>query len=253
LFERDALPVEVINAGFPYYSTGSILSLLQNEILSYSPDLITLYAAYNDTSWPTEIGIAGKIGLWVQDHSMALLLARARMADFMRRVEGFVFDQTIPQRLRDDAFRRNDELVARRYRANVKAIIDLARSRGIAVVLIKQPVSTQGGDYLSMTYEEENRKIREKFERGETLSEIETWMLKQYRLMGELDEIAKESHLPLVDNISIVDQDRRRLASWVHLTPEANLRLAEALKSVIGPLVLKASATDAERPDDRKH
>jgi hypothetical protein len=39
----------------------------------------------------------------------------------------------------------------------------------------------------------------------------------------------------MVDNIAIVDQDRRRLASWVHLTEEANLRLAEALKSAIEP------------------
>ena len=61
LFERDGLPVQVINAGFPYYNTGSILSLLQNEILTYGPDLITLYAGYNDTSWPTEINLAGRI------------------------------------------------------------------------------------------------------------------------------------------------------------------------------------------------
>jgi lysophospholipase L1-like esterase len=244
LFERDGLPVQVINAGFPYYNTGSILSLLQNEILTYSPDLITLYAGYNDTSWPTEINLAGRILLWVQGHSITYLIVR-RSGFFTGDTERSFNDRLIPQKLRQEALRKNEEQVAQRYRTNLQAIIDLARRRGIAVVLIKQPV-TRGERYLSMTYEEENRRIRRKFERGRTLKEIENWMMKQYRLMGELDQIARELDLPVVDNIRIVDQDRRRFASWVHLTPEANLRLAEALKATITPYVLKARGTTAE-------
>lgn len=240
LFERDGLPVEVINAGFPYYNSSSIRSLLEQEILSYGPDLVTLYAGYNDTSWPTEINAAAKIGLWVRSHSMAHLLARARFGESLWKIERLLYDRAIPQRLRDDAFRENDERVAQRYRRNVRAIIDLARRRGVAVVLIKQPATTHSGDYLSMTFEQEHRLIREKFARGEPLSDIETWMMKQHHLMAELDAIARETGVPVVDNIKIVDQDRRRLASWVHLTPEANLRLAEALESEIAPYVEKA-------------
>ena len=40
-------------------------------------------------------------------------------------VEQRVYRQTIPQRLRDDAFMENDEKVARRYRMNVEAIIHI--------------------------------------------------------------------------------------------------------------------------------
>jgi hypothetical protein len=57
--------------------------------------------------------------------------------------------------------------------------------------------------------------------------------------MQELEKIAKEEKLPVVDNIKIVDQDRRRLASWVHLTGEGNLRLAQALEAVIRPNVVR--------------
>jgi lysophospholipase L1-like esterase len=242
LCNRDRLPVEVINAGFPYYNTGSILSLLRNEILTYGPDLITLYAGYNDTSWPTELSTAGRIGLWVRSHSIAHLLARSRLGYDLWRVERVLYDRVIPQRLRDEAFRKNNDLVAQRYRANVQAIIDLAGSRGIAVVLIRQPATTHTGNYLSMTFEQETRTIQEKFERGEPLSDIETWMLKQHRLMAELDQIAAAAHVPVVDNIDIVDHDRHRLASWVHLTPEANQRLAEALEAAILPHVLNARA-----------
>jgi len=243
LLDRDGIRGEVINAGFPYYTSGSILSLLRNEILTYSPDLITLYNGYNDTSWPTEIGRMGKIALWVDSHSITYLLWRRDvMSRFADKVERRVYGRAIPQKLRDEAFKKNDELVVRRYRANVKSIIELARSRGIAVVLIKQPVTARNPGYESMSYEEENRRVREKFERGEILSDIETWMLKQHHLTIELDRIAQEEGLPVVDNIKIVDQDRRRLASWVHLTPEGNQKLAEALVGVIETQMHRDSA-----------
>jgi hypothetical protein len=54
--------------------------------------------------------------------------------------------------------------------------------------------------------------------------------------------VAEEEGLPMVDNIAIIDQDRRRLASSVHLTEEGNLRLAEALKSAIEPYVAQKFA-----------
>jgi len=67
--------------------------------------------------------------------------------------------------------------------------------------------------------------------------------------MEELEKIAKEENLPVVDNIKIFDQDRRRLISWVHLTAEANQRLAEALETVIKPYVLRTETT-AQRAVD---
>ena len=250
LLDRDGLHAEVINAGFPYYTTGSILSLLKNEILTYKPDLITLYAGYNDTSWPTEIGILGKTALWVDSHSITYLLWRQevmhRIAD---KIERRVYGRAIPQKLRDEAFKKNDELVSRRYRVNVKSIIQLARSRGIAVVLIKQPVTARNPGYESMSYEEENRRIKEKFERGEVLSDIETWMLKQHHLTSELEKIANEEGLAVVDNIRIVDEDRRRLASWVHLTPDGNQKLAEALAGVVETHIHRDPASSTDRPD----
>jgi lysophospholipase L1-like esterase len=252
LFTRDALHAEAINAGFPYYNTGSILSLFTTELVSYRPDLITLYAGFNDTGWPTHIGLAGRLVLWVHSHSITYLMLREGLGQFVGRVERGVFARTIPYRLRDDELRRNSELVASRYRENVRSIVGIAKSRGIAVVVIKQPITTHDGAYLSMTYEEENRRIRERFERGEPLSGIETLMLRQHRLMEELGEIAAEENLPVVDNVRIVDQDRRRLASWVHLTAEANQRLAEALEAVIRPYIVKErAAAPARAPQSR--
>ena len=84
---------------------------------------------------------------------------------------------------------------------------------------------------------------------AKALSYIEIFILKQHRLMEELEKIAEEEKLPVVDNIKIVDEYRRRLTSWVHLTGEANLRLAEALESVIKALLFRAQASaSAGRP-----
>lgn len=243
LFAKERLPVQVINAGFPYYNTGSIVSLFKNEILNYEPDLITFYAGYNDTSWPISIGTLGRVALWMQGHSVTYLLLRNNISQLAFQAEQRVFEKVIPQRLPREQLKKDSELVADRYRENVQSIIRIAKSRGIRVILIKQPDTAHNQNYASLTYEEENQSIRDKFERGESLSYIEVWMLKQHRLMQELEEIAKQEKLPVVDNVKIVDQDRRRLTSWVHLTGEGNLRLAEALESAIKPYVLRAQAS----------
>jgi lysophospholipase L1-like esterase len=251
LLTRAQLPVQVINAGFPYYNSGSIVSLFNAEILAYQPDLITLYAGYNDTSWPLHVGWLGRVALWTQSHSITYLVMRNTVSRFAFRVEQRALERLIPQKMRADEFSRDMELVAGRYRQNVLSIIGAARSRGIDVVLIKQPVTAHGPDYERITYDAENQAVRRKFERGEPLSYIEVWMLKQRRLMDELQKIAGEENLPLVDNVKIVDQDRRRLASWVHLTGEGNARLAEVLASVITPYVVQKHAVGSPEAGSR--
>jgi lysophospholipase L1-like esterase len=242
LFAQEKLRVEVINAGFPYYNSGSILSLLKQEILNYDPDLITLYAGFNDAGWPIRIGPIGHVALWLQSHSITYLLLREQMSSLAFRAELKVLGKVMPQMLSGDRLQlqKNSQLVAERYQENVRSIVRIAKSRGIWVVLIKQPITAHEHDYISLSYEQEYRSVRDKFEGGGSLPYIDILILRQHRLMEEIEEIAREEKLPVVDNIRIVDQDRRRLTSWVHLTGEANLRLAEALEPVIKPYVLRA-------------
>jgi hypothetical protein len=135
-------------------------------------------------------------------------------------------------------------------------MVRIAKTRRIRLILIKQPITGHEGNYASQTFEEETHAVRDKVEKGEGLSYIETFILKQHRLMEEVDRIGELETLPIVDNIKLVDQDRQGLASWVHLTAAANLRLAEALEPVIRPYVIRArSATvqDPLRPADSVH
>jgi hypothetical protein len=170
---------------------------------------------------------------------MIYLTMRSAVQKYAFRVEQRALEGVMPQKMRQDELKDDIERVAARYRENVRSIIGTARSRGIPVVLIKQPVTARAPGYENLSYEAENAAVRRRFERGERLSYIDVWMIKQHRLMDELMKIVREENLPLVDNVRITDADRRRLASWVHLTGEGNARLAEALASAIKPYVLE--------------
>jgi len=239
------LRVEVINAGFPYYNTGSILSLLASEVLAYSPDVVTLYAAYNDAGWPLSVGAGTRTLLWLQERSLAWLLLRqhvatdGRVAAAARWVQGH-----LPWRLDEAGLERHLGLVAARYRRNVTRIVAIARGRGARVVLVKQPMRGRR-DRLHLTYDQEYRLVRARFRQRGAVSPADFQLIVHHRLIEELERIAAEERLPLVDNIAIVDADPRRLATYVHLTEEGNLRLAEALRDAIAPVLDRAAAVAA--------
>jgi lysophospholipase L1-like esterase len=148
-----------------------------------------------------------------------------------------ILQKSLPQNMDYDAFEHEMTRTATRYRENMRAVIGLAKSKAIPVILIKQPMTTRHNRYISFSYEEEYNAILVRFSEKKYPTPNELQLIQHHHLIKELEKIAEEENLPMVDNIAIVDQDRRRLASWVHLTEEGNLRLAEALKSVIEPYI----------------
>lgn len=243
--------VEVINAGFPYYNTGSIVSLLENELLRYSPDMITLYTGYNDTEWPLEITPLFWAVSWIQQHSIAYTLLKDKV--LTKRLDDVrVYLKLVAHlRRKDEREGRDGSIYSRgailkeieektaRYRSNLGRILRIAKENGVRVILVKQPMSARAGDprYEGLSYEEEVARAEEKFRNGENMSRLDIILLQHHRLMGELQGIADSNDIPLVDNIAIVDRDRKSLASFVHLTATANMRLAEALQGAIQPFL----------------
>jgi lysophospholipase L1-like esterase len=249
LFESQprAMKVEVINAGFPYYNSDSILSLVQSEILSYDPDLLTIYGAYNDAAWPLQQADAiTQVAAWFRDHSFAYLRLQETVGSQFNKWQGRIARLVFGDRASVEAFAAQTTQVAARYRRNLEAVIALAKSRGIPVILIKQPmtariVEIQSGEYRK-SYEEEFRQFSAKFKANEDLSLIELLLLGQHRVVEEMEAIAKEHNLAVVDNAAIVDADRKLMASYVHLTAEANRRLARALQPVIETYLPKTTS-----------
>src|SRR5262249_36112799 len=96
-------------------NSGSILSLLKEDILSYEPDLITLYAGFNDTGWPIRIGFLGRVALWLQGHSITYLLLKDNFSQLAFKAEVKVLEKVMPQKLPAEQLTKNSELVADRY------------------------------------------------------------------------------------------------------------------------------------------
>ena len=240
LLEEEYERIEVVNAGFPYYNTGSIRSLLEAEVWSYEPDLITLYSAYNDACWPLKVQKPVRWIFWLQEHSVLYLglkntiLSDQRIYWIKNKLHSRSKQTVDPQ-----AVLSNAEGVARRYRANVEAIADGAAQREIPFVLVRQPITTRSKleEVQKMSYEDEAAYVLDRLHKGEFLWNFDYYMIRHRRLIEEVDTLAAERSLPVVDNIELVDRDRTRLTTWVHLSAEANRELAEALRERLRELL----------------
>lgn len=250
--ERD-IQVEVINAGFPYYTSASIRSLLEDELFEYDPDLLTLYTAYNDASWPLQLGAGTRLVFWLQQHSTIYLVAKEtvltdqRIYKIQKKLRRRLQEGFDPGALEDMA-----EQVAARYRQNLEAILSMAMDHGVPTVLIRQPMTTrqQNKGIGELTYEQEYEAVVEKLEKREYTSTFDIRMILHHRLIEELDAIAKEHDLPIVDNIALLDQNPSGLTTWVHLTADANERLAAEIHSALLPVMgLESEPSDSESSD----
>jgi lysophospholipase L1-like esterase len=227
--------VEVINAGFPYYNTATILGLFESEVLAYDPDVVTVYTGYNDSSWPLSVSPVTKGFFWLQERSIVYwLLKRTALTDrnvyeLKKRIMG-----PIRGRETHTAPPEEVEAVAARFRENLRALTALAEEHGVEVVLIAQPITVRhANDWKrSLTYEGEYQKVLEEMH----ISEFDRRLVRHHRLVEEVRELAAEGGHTVVDNIAIVDRDRDLLTSHVHLTAEGNRLLAQALRDAIAPL-----------------
>lgn len=143
---------EVINAGIEGYNSEYALGRLQDDILKYQPDLVTIYIGWNDLmkTNPGNISSSGRV-TWlgrVLNHSYLykglskaiffhvrpLLSVPALKGD---QSEYHVFDQFIPAT----------------YEENVSAMIALLKERNVSVLLLTRPTVL----FLDMTAEDLRR------------------------------------------------------------------------------------------------
>ena len=240
--------VEVINAGFPYYTTASIRSLLEEEVAGYDPDLVTLYTAYNDASWPLSLSPFLRGLFWIQQHSSIYLVIKETVFPDIRVYQ-------MQNRLRREsptaaadlaAVDADARAIADRYRRNIEAIADRVAEAGAELILIRQPMTTsvinRGIDSLS--FAEEYAAVRGKLAAGASPHPFELRLIYQWGLLQELDEMAEARGLAVVDNVAITDSDRTQLTSHVHLSAQANRRLADALYDAILPRLRPASGAE---------
>jgi lysophospholipase L1-like esterase len=233
---------EVVNVGLPMYTSDNIAAMLEGEGFDYAPDLLTLYTGYNDTSEmrrlrkePPWIG-APK---WVYRKSFFLHLAGKPLVNAYSHWLGAEVKEEVAAQFRLDRAKLDGlrESTARVYRANLERIVSLARERGVALVFIRQPMTTRFFSQTrireSLPYAEEVAAIRRGLEEEGSIWRDEASILLHVNLMEILDEVAVEHGIPVVDGRVHTDVHPEHLVSWVHLSEEGNESLARQLRDAI--------------------
>ena len=232
---------EVINFAIPDANAFEIQAMFLAEGLALDPDVITFYEGRNDSAQisPTDFRqarpetLAPRLHVWnaitrtfifarlvdeqfalhtefsADDVLMSLRIISARTSD------AFLLDL---DKIRKAAERRNINFIVANQQANSKSWF------GTPAV---QRLGQKG-----ITYLDEVAGIERILQGGEPISGYELDFLIHARLMRDLRLWAEKNKLPFVD-ISLLDQERQHLVSWVHLDAYANGLVADALADEI--------------------
>ncbi|MCP3916493.1 MAG: hypothetical protein GY711_13125 [bacterium] len=237
--------VEVLNAGVPHYNTDHILAALHGELLATSPDVVTIYSAYNDATFPLAETGWQSVSRWSDEH----LAVYAGLRKLVNKRSGSVlfgkWSQYLP-RMERAAIERQLAIHLERTRSNYETLIAEVQAAGASLIVVRQPITTWpdrksrglvDSETPRIPYEAEYELVAEKLENRDWLRGFDVPIYVHHHLVELIDELAAQHGLTVVDNIALADAHPQSLGSKVHLTEEANLRLAKELHRVIAPVL----------------
>jgi lysophospholipase L1-like esterase len=240
--------VEVLNLGLPLARMNNILAVARHEVPSLEPDLILLYAGYNNAMFARDDARAeGVVRLknWLYHHSVAWRSVHAALTDLYYRVTKRLNrdvvglpHMSVPIDLRRDRIEAARASAVAEYANDVRALAAFAAQRRIPLVLITQTMTLY---HLApefhdrwRTYREEMARVQRTYAETGRLPTTSVALLIHGDLMAELQRVACEYHLTLVDGLTRLEQDRARmLGSYVHLTRLGNQTLAALIADSI--------------------
>jgi hypothetical protein len=231
---------EVINFAIPDAGVFDIRAMFMAEGLALDPDVITFYEGRNDSAriLPTDFRQAGSShastgflqGLWIATTRTFIL---ARFID-----EQFVANTQVPAEDALESLRNIGTRTSKWFFLDLDRIRQAARRKNILFIVANQQANSkswfgipadQRMGQKGVTYGDEVAGIERTLQRDEAISGYEFDFLIHARLMRELRTWAEKNKLPFVDIISLLDQERQHLVSWVHLDAYANGLVADAL------------------------
>lgn len=239
---------EVINFAIPHAISDQILAMFIAEGLALDPDIITFYEGRNDSYQlhPMEFR-GGDANYWEQDNQPQTL---ERITESLnnRLLLAKLIDELITNNARVEAEKTLEILdrvasrTSREFIRDLDTIRKIADDRNIEFIVISQQANSKSWYGLpekerlkskGVTYQDEVDQILSVLNAGESISGYEFNFLIHDRLMRDLETWAEEKELPYIDFIEILDKKRHLLVSWVHLHPEANKLLADAIADKI--------------------
>lgn len=255
---------EVINVGIPHMQSLNIVKMLEAEVLSFDPDLITLYTGCNDT-WTLyrlyeaqNAQEAGRIislinrlktklvrnslafhkaNDWYINSSISAFTFKHREADdgLNKTVTYLYTSHKIGKR----DYEKFSTEVRDQYASNLRQIAQLSSDNHIRLLFIKQKYSLsklrsagleEPLPYASAKgYFEEVDMAAQRMQQQQWLWLEEASLLTHAMLMEALQRVAEENRIRVVDGIAALDADPVYLKSYVHLSEAGNAVLAEAI------------------------
>jgi len=255
--------IEVCNLGIPHIRMENILAMAKAELPAIQPDVVTLYAGYNNALLATSYEKSSflvRAKNWIHFHSVAWSTVhdaiRNRYYAMTKAVKRDVLGLPhlgVPIEIGPDQVASIRESRIKEYDADVERLADFLASKHIGLVLVRQtmslrPLAQAFADSVRTYPQEVGRVLALAAANQGRMPALHCLLLVDNDLMNTLPPIAAARHLPLVDGIAVLDQGRGdNMSSYVHLTPIGNKRLAEAIGGAIDSTYLGAPAPAAAK------
>ncbi|MCX8037141.1 MAG: GDSL-type esterase/lipase family protein [Candidatus Sumerlaeia bacterium] len=225
---------EVINAGVFAYTSLQGLRLFRERLAGVEPNLVTIYYGWNDHY--TTVGYPDKM-LASREHAQPAmaLLRQLRFFQLIQQIIGAVRSH----RLSDTSSVR---VAPDDYRANLQAMVELARTRGAVPLLLTAPSNHTPGNVPAFFLEQK-------------MAESEEALIARHRLYNQITrEVAAQCNAPLLDLAAAFDQRNKSeliLRDGVHPTPAGRHLIAQLIMDKMADLGI-LTADDRARLAARK-
>ena len=206
---QDGKRVEAINAGIPHANSDNIAAMLEHELIGYQPDLVTVYAGFNDAVLMMDENRLQATMRWLHGH-LATYVALKRLITALggpalhSRWAGYLSN------VEPATAKKQVDLHVERFERNLRQMVDLARANGTKIVFIRQPITTEfydkASDWRTRPYSERVGRVKAAYQAGKTLTPTEMQLLVHGELIETQDRLAAEIGVPVVDNIAIMDR-----------------------------------------------
>lgn len=241
--------IEVLNLGIPHFRIENILSQVRAELRDLNPVVVTLYAGYNNSmllGGREEANLVYRAKDWLYFHSVAWRATQPLVKEVYYKVTRLLNKDVaqlphldVPVVLSEYQVNKIRAKTRQDFRVHLEAladVIDLLEGRLILVTqsytLQKLPRSGLKGGWS--TYHDEVSHVERILREKGRIPAIHSTLLIHRDLMEVLRAVADERHLALVEGIDVLEQDRAgMMASYVHLTPAGNKRIAAAIRDTI--------------------
>ena len=191
--------IEVINAGIPHANSDHMLAMERGELLDYKPDVLTLYAGFNDAVLMMDETKLQTTMRWLHGH-FASYVALKRLVTAMGGPmlyswwSGYLLD------VDPASVGRQIELHVALYEKNVREMVAIAASAVRDSCLSSSRSSwdtpTRPLDWRTTTYAARAASARAAVEAGHRISANQATELVHSALIGVLDRLAKGTRHP---------------------------------------------------------